>query len=139
MKWPMEFLGIVTSFSLFSLMVSPPLKGEDFIKKGGHSNVTFLSGGVGSDEREVLAEMGKNYPVKLIFSNRKGEFLSNVMVRVLDKAGHPLLTTVSNGPWLFLDLPPGAYHVEATFREVRKILSPIEITEGERQVLSLIW
>lgn len=84
MKWPMEFLMIVASFSLLSLMVPTPLKGEDFIKKGGHSNVTFLSGGVGSDERELLAKMGKNYPLKLIFSNRKGEFLSNVMVRVLE-------------------------------------------------------
>lgn len=131
--------GLIVWVSAILLVPSVGFGDNDFIQKGGEKNISFLSGGVGIKEREILQEMGKGYPLKLIFSNKKGEYWSNVRVRLLDHANRPVLTTVTNGPWLFIDLPAGTYHLEATVREERKTLSGIEISEGRRSILSVIW
>jgi hypothetical protein len=100
---------------------------EDFLKKGREGNISFLSGGVGQAERETLKEMGKGYPLKLIFSNRKGEYLCDVTVKILDQKNKPIFTTVSNGPWLFIDIPPGTYHLEISFKRKQNRISQIKI------------
>ncbi len=125
------FLVIVFAFSIYSAE-------EDFFKKGREGGIAFLSGGVGQREREILKEMGKAYSLKLIFSNKKGEYLSDVIVMVFDQKRSPILTTVSNGPWLFIDLPPGMYHLEASFKADRK-RSQIKIVTGSQKVISFQW
>lgn len=140
MRCSMKGWSLMICFSaIFLLGNSTGFGNEDFIRKGGNKNISFLSGGVGVQEREILKEMGKDYPLKLIFSNKKGEYLSNVMVRLLDHTNHPILVTLSNGPWLFINLPAGTYHLEATVREDRKIISGIEISEGRRNIISVTW
>lgn len=112
---------------------------EEFLKRGKSEGIPFLSGGVGVREREILNEMGKSYSLKMVFSNKKGEYLSDIVVRVLDPEEKVILTTVSNGPWLFIDLPSGIYHLEASFMAQRKKMSPVEIKKGVQKVISFQW
>ena len=122
---------------IFALSISSAE--EDFLKKGRDGSISFLSGGVGLREREILDEMGKNYPLKLIFSNKKGEYLSDVIVKILDENNKTILTTVSNGPWLFVYLPAGIYHLEASSRGDRRRISRVGVEEGSRKVISFQW
>lgn len=112
---------------------------EDFLKKGKEGEINFLSGGVGQSEREALKDMGKDYPLKLIFSNRNGEYLAGVMVKILDQKDKPIFTTISDGPWLFINIPPGTYNMEVNFKGKQKRISQIKIEKGSQKVFSLQW
>ncbi len=70
----------------------------------------LFNGGITSEERESAPKEGS----KLSFFVRAGNYLSNVSVVVRDQAGQVLVDTVTNGPWLILDLPNGTYQVTAT-------------------------
>jgi len=97
------------------------------------------SGGVSQTEREILNERGKGYTLKLIFSSKGGEYLSNAIVKVFDQKNRNILLTVANGPWLFIDLPNGMYKIEASFRADRKEVSQIKIEKGKQKVFQLRW
>jgi len=114
---------------------------EEFLKTRREGSIAFMSGGVGEREREILKEMGRDYSLKLIFLNKKGEYLSDVIVKILDWNGKTILTTVSNGPWLFIDLPTGVYDLEASLKGDRKRLFDIPVERGfqNQKVLPIQW
>jgi hypothetical protein len=112
---------------------------ENFLKKGSEGGIAFLSGGIGQHEREILKKMGKDYSLKLIFSNRKSEYLSDVMVTVFNHKDEKILFTVSFGPWLFIDLPSGMFNLEASFQGGRKKVSQIRLEKGTQKVHAIQW
>lgn len=136
--WRWFFILMVGVWSVLFIL-SIGLGEEEFLKRGKSEGIPFLSGGVGVREREVLNEMGKSYSLKMVFSNKKGEYLSDIVVRVFDSQEKVILTTVSNGPWLFIDLPNGIYHLEASFMAERKKISQVEIKKGVQKVISFQW
>jgi len=77
-------------------------------------DVRFLTGGVGSEEREGLKALtGEEYNLKLEFAATDGAFISDVRVIIRDDSGTVVLDAVTNGPWFFAKLDPGRYEVEA--------------------------
>ena len=112
---------------------------ESFLQKRREKSITFLSGGVSERERENLQEMGKKYSLKLVFSKKKGEYLSAVTVKILDQMDKTILTTVSNGPWFFINLPPGVYNLEASFKSDKKRISDVKIEGRTQNVVSIQW
>jgi len=79
--------------------------------------VAYVSGGIGLDEREALESMSQDYNLKLTFALPSGHYLSNVKVRITDHNGRTVLETTSDGPWFFVKLPAGTYHVSASTQE----------------------
>jgi hypothetical protein len=137
-RWRWSLLpGVILGVMIFALSVYS--SDEDFFTKGREGSVAFLSGGVGQTERETLKEMGKAYPLKLMFSNKKGEYLSDVAVKVWDQNDKIILTTVSNGPWLFINLPSGTYHLDASFKGNEKKISKVNIKKKTQKVISIQW
>ena len=112
---------------------------ESFLQKRREKNITFLSGGVSERERENLQEMGKKYSLKLMFSKKKGEYLSDVTVKILDQMDKTILTTVSNGPWFFINLPSGTYDLEVSFQKNRKRISQVKVEEKSQTVIGVQW
>lgn len=112
---------------------------EDLFNENLEKGIAFMSGGVSQTEREILKDRGKGYSLKLIFSSKSGEYLSNVIVKVFDQENQTILLTVSNGPWLFIDLPTGIFTIEASFRADRKRISRIKIEQGKQKVFHLRW
>ncbi len=84
------------------------------IEKKDYQGIPYVSGGVGVDEREAFAAMGKDYSLKLIFAIKGGEYLSDVKVEISDSIGKKVLEAVADGPWFFTNLPPGKYKVNVT-------------------------
>lgn len=77
---------------------------------GGASSVPYISGGVGYDERARMEAAKSQYNLRLLFAiSGSGSYLSAVKVRIQDPRGATLLDATSNGPWLYAQLPPGAY------------------------------
>lgn len=136
--WRGFFILLLGVWSILFIL-SIGLGEEEFLKRGRSEGIPFLSGGVGIRERELLNEMGKGYSLKMVFSNKRGEYLTDIVVRVLDSREKVILTTVSNGPWLFIDLPEGVYALEASFMADRKKIGGVEIKRGVQKVISFQW
>jgi hypothetical protein len=111
----------------------------DLFKGNREMGIAFMSGGVSQTEREILEDRGKKYSLKLISSDDRGKYLSNVIVKVFDQKNQTILITVSNGPLLFINLLMGTYEIEASFRADRKKVSGIKIEQGKQKVIHLRW
>ena len=77
--------------------------------------VSYVSGGIGTDSRDQLNSLARDFNLKLVFAAKSGEYMSGVRVAIADAAGKTLLDTTSDGPWFLARLPVGNYQVVATF------------------------
>src|SRR4030042_2735367 len=84
------------------------------VEQKEYQGIPYVSGGIGSDEREKLAAIGKNYSLKLVFAIKGGEYLADVEVEISDSTGKKVLDAVADGPWFFTNLPPGKFTITAT-------------------------
>jgi len=83
------------------------------VERGSYRGIPWLSGGVGSDEREAIMAAVSDYNLKLEFANTQGDYLGDVGVVVRNAGGEGVLEIVSSGPWLLARLPAGRYEVRA--------------------------
>lgn len=122
-------------------MASPGLTDDyysDIIETKQYEATTYMSGGYGSDEREALKAMGRNYSLKLIFAARNGDYLSAVKVTIKDKRGETWLEAVSEGPWFYVKLPRGKYYVQAAYNG--RVIKKTAVVKPPRQTsLSYYW
>jgi hypothetical protein len=80
--------------------------------------VTYVSRG--TDDREILAVRAAEaaYPLVLEFAQLgrdNGDTLSGVVVDIRDPGGRVVLSTVTDRPFLLLDVPDGKYVVTAGY------------------------
>ena len=99
----------------------------------------YLSGGAGSDEREAMEERGKSYNVKLVFAEKTGGYLSNVKLVIGDTKGGEIISINTNGPWFFIQVPPGSYSVVATFVAETKQIKDLQVLKDQMVTRTLIW
>jgi len=77
-------------------------------------NVSYVSGGVTSEDRDALRSMASQYNLRMLFAMaRSGEYVSGVNVKVADAQGATVLDATSDGPMFYAHLPPGRYKVAA--------------------------
>lgn len=75
--------------------------------------IAWMSGGVGETDRAEMRKSAAAYNVWVEFSDRSGYFLANIPFTVEGTGGRRSYTGVSEGPLLYLKLPPGDYRVSA--------------------------
>ncbi len=101
--------------------------------------VSFVSGGVGGEERHALQALRSEYNLSLLFSVKgSGEYLSDVNVRIEDAKGGIYLETVSDGPILYAKLKPGKYHVSAA-QNGYEIYKKVTLDTSKITALSFVW
>jgi hypothetical protein len=79
-------------------------------------NVSYMSGGIGGNEANLMRKEEANFPLSLEFIKRdsgRGEYLAGVNVTIKDRNGVADLSTVAGGPYLLATLPDGRYEVSA--------------------------
>jgi len=101
--------------------------------------IRYLVGGIGSDEREAIENLGTDYNVKFVFAETSGDYISDVRVVIDDLHGKRLAHLVTNGPWLYVKLPPGSYRVKATYAATSIEIQGLEVSQGKRLVRTLHW
>jgi len=74
--------------------------------------ITYMTGGVGQPESTAMKAVAGRYDLAVMFANRKGEFLDNVEVYILDNGGNRVLE-IRSGPILLANLPGGRYEIYA--------------------------
>jgi hypothetical protein len=101
-------------------------------------SVSFLSGGIGSEEVEAIEAAAPNYSLTVQFSASTGAFLASVPVKITDAGGHVVLDTTTEGPYLLVNLEPGRYTVDAMLDGISRG-TEVTIKAGSPQKRSLIW
>ncbi len=102
--------------------------------------VTYVSGGVGDDERQKIDELASEYPLKLVFATKSSpnEFLSDVKVQIKDTGGKTLVDSVSQGPFFLLKMPAGKYAISADYDGVVKQQS-VQVLGNKPQRVVFVW
>ncbi|HEX6769029.1 MAG TPA: hypothetical protein VF208_06720 [Candidatus Binatia bacterium] len=99
----------------------------------------YLSGGVGSDERLALEERAKGFNVKLVFAGTDGSYIAGVKLDIADRKSEAILSTTITGPWFYIQLPPGIYHVKARFRGQIKEVEALRVGEDRTTHQVFVW
>lgn len=100
--------------------------------------VSFVTGGIGSDESAALKAAAPGYALTLRFASATGTFLASVHVSIRDAAGQTVLDTVSEGPYLLAQLKPGRYRVSASVDGVERSLD-LNLKAGAPQQHGMVW
>ncbi len=101
--------------------------------------VRYFSAGVGLEERQAQYPP---FPLKLIFTAGGKPFLTGVSVAITPAAGGPPVVVAPEhvqGPWLFVDVPPGVYRVTAVHAGESQTLKQVKVTAGRQTTLHLRW
>jgi hypothetical protein len=112
---------------------------ESFPIQPKHSgSVSYISGGIGLDEREALSQIGRDYDLKLGFAVTSGNYLGDIAVEIRDASGRTLLEAASEGPWFFAKLPPGRYTVTVTVMGQTQRKS-VQVSGRRQTVVNFFW
>jgi hypothetical protein len=99
----------------------------------------YFAAGVGLEER---AATYPSFPLKIVFTAGGRPFLAGVAVTIRPaKGGSPIVIPREQveGPWLFVDLPPGLYDVTATDGEHPQQVKGVKVEAGKQTVVHLRW
>jgi hypothetical protein len=77
--------------------------------------IRYMSGGVSDEELVELRAQRKSYSLWVVTAaKRSGSYLADVQVVIRDIRRGTVFDGLSDGPWFFIDLPPGQYEVQAS-------------------------
>ena len=129
------FLVFFFGFSLFHLAF-----GESYlpIEIKNYQGISYISGGIGFDERKALNEIGKNYGLKLVLAASGGAYLADVNVQIKNASGEKIFEAVSEGPWFYVNLRHGEYTVYVTSTG-RTLDKAAHIKAGSQAELRFYW
>ena len=99
----------------------------------------YLFGGISSNEREVMEERAKGYNLKLVFADKSGPFIAGVTVAIADAKGAEIAAIACDGPWLYVQLPPGSYAVKATFKGESKQVKELKVPKDRAVQQTFVW
>ena len=108
----------------FGVTAQPAAEGVFMPQEHAQGNVTYLSGGIGVDEADMLRQQSANYPLTLELATAAGgprdAYVSDARVDIRDGNGNPVLTTTTQGPLMLLRLPSGTYTVAVDWHGTQK-------------------
>jgi hypothetical protein len=97
------------------------------------NGISYVSGGVGSDEADVLNRMSERFNLKLTMSVPSGQFTNPSQIRIENAGGAQVIQVRPNGPIFLAKLPAGEYVVQATAEGqtlTRKVTVPVKGLEA---------
>ncbi len=122
--------------AIFTASIAFPALAED-LQPVQSGNVTYISGGVGSDERNALQAAKKDYNLHIMNSAASGEFTTDDTLSITGN-GQTLVTASNVGPLFYAKLPPGTYTVTATIADRQK-QQKITVSAGKPANVHFVW
>jgi hypothetical protein len=129
----------IGSVSLFGALAAHAVYNPPIHMMNG---VEYMSGGVSSDEAELMETIAPRWPATFEFAVRdakRADFAAEVTVTVRNASGETVLSrVVSDGPFLVARLDPGRYEVEATLGG-QTLKQQVEILPGSPTRTLFVW
>ena len=94
------------------------------------ADVSYISGGVGADERSEFTAKERDYNLKVVAAENSGDFLANIQVVIESAKKGRVLEAKMDGPILLAKLAPGTYTIKATFDDRTLVKSVIVPAQG---------
>jgi len=83
------------------------------------TSIPYLSGGIGADDVARMRSLAPQFNVHLRFQDRSdGASLADVKVLLLNARHERVLRVVSEGPLLYMRVPPGQYYLAAVYQGI---------------------
>ena len=108
------------------------------VKVRSEGAVSYASGGVGDEERQVFDSMSKDFNLKLTMALSSGHFVSDATVQIADSHGHTILDVVSNGPLFLAQLPPGSYTISSSLNGKEQKRS-VQVSSDKQEQVAFTW
>jgi hypothetical protein len=127
-----------------ALSAPPPTFAESEVtlpRERHRGAVTWISGGIGKAQADAMRGIASRYDVRLVMAQARkprAAFLALVPVKIRDAKGRMVLDIQTEGPFLFLKLPPGRYTVSAVFAD-HVVSKSLRVRRGASVETTLIW
>jgi hypothetical protein len=104
------------------------------------NGITYLCGGVGSDEASEMKTMARDHDLMLTFAARDGSYLADVNVNIADARGNSVLKTSCGGPIMLVDLGAGGTYKVSAETGGSTVTKTVRIpAKGHGKALVLVW
>lgn len=110
----------------------------DFPEPHQQGDVTYVSGGIGSDETDALALVKKDYNLYLTSTDVTGHYLGGSRILISNAAQGVLVDVVAQGPLFYAHLPNGRYHIES-FNGTASKKQSVVIGHGKASRVHFSW
>ena len=100
--------------------------------------IRYVSGGIGVSERDELNALSHQFNLRLLFAVQAGNYLADIRVNITNARGQTVFSAKSEGPWFFVQLPPGAYTVDVDALG-RTQGQTVRISGGRQSRLNVFW
>lgn len=130
-----------------ALLCAPPFAavakeaGRSEAASASQADAGWISGGVGDESREEMHKVAAGYDLHLVFSDQRGSYLAEIpftVTRLAVGKRQEILSAVSDGPLLYLKLPPGTYAIAARIDGVWQTQRIHTGTAGSSRRLSFV-
>jgi hypothetical protein len=102
------------------------------------NGVTYINGGVGTDEQNAMRALRADYNLRLTFATKQtGAYRSDVQLDIADAKGASVLSVANTGPMFFAKLPPGTYRISAS-AEGKTFKRSVKLGTGTKE-MTLHW
>lgn len=104
-------------FMCLSMLLSSLVSAQDAsvsLLEKQYGNITYVSGGIGEEERDEIRLRERDFNLKLLFSERDGSYMGDVDVVLLNAKSQTVLDVHSVGPFLLVKLPGGSYQIKVS-------------------------
>ena len=101
------------------------------------NNISFMTGGIGDEERDALNEAKGRYNLHVMSSSRDGAFTGDTKLSIQDRKGNTLVTADA-GPLFYAQLPAGKYTLTAE-NNGNQQTKPLTIGKNGSSNVHLLW
>jgi hypothetical protein len=102
------------------------------------NGVTYINGGVGTDEQNAMKALRADYNLRLTFATKQtGAYRSDVQLDIADVKGASVLSVANTGPMFFARLPAGTYKISAS-AEGKTFKRSVKLGNGSKE-MTLHW
>ena len=136
-KWQ----GFAAALALAAAIAVPAMAqdaSQDLPEVVRYGDITYMTGGVGLEERDAMKTVAKDYNLFISNANGYGKFTAAVTIVIKDKDGKEIFTAYDTGPLLYAKIPDGSYTVEAVSGENRMVRK-ITVSGKKHANVHFVW
>ena len=130
---------LVSTTALILAIVMLPVNADSVdVQVHEENGVRYITGGVSDEEQAAIKDKGEGFNLELMMALKRGNYLADIPVKITDAQGNTVLDAVSQGPFLYADLKPGTYTVEAYYEGQAKEKTA-RIDSDQQEQLNFYW
>ena len=140
MKMMQVVMGIAVVTALQTAQAAQPESGVLLPQVHHRNGITWMSGGIGQAEAGAMRNEASRYDLRLVLAEARkprAAFLGQATVKITDAAGK-VVSIRTDGPLLFLKLPPGHYSVMAEV-EGHRLTRSVTVNPEAPVQATLLW